>query len=178
MSLGNICRAIQETPFFTGIRESGMLYPVLLSSHLATLAVFGGMILITDLRLLGLAFTNIPVSEVVLRTRPWKRLGFVLMITWGIMLAGSKLSEYYDNPYFDTKLLLLLLVGVHALVFRASVYRNPQRLDKSVRLPAVAKVAACTSLALWLGIMSMGRWIAYYDRPEYHPHRVERPAAP
>jgi hypothetical protein len=25
--------------------------------------------------------------------------------------------------------------------------------------------------------MSMGRWIAYFDRPEYHPHRIERPAS-
>jgi hypothetical protein len=177
MSLGEICRTIQETQFFTGIRESGLLYPILLSSHLATLAVFGGLILVTDLRLLGLALTNIPVSEVLLRTRPWKRVGFLLMITWGIMLAGSKLTDYYDNPYFQTKLTLLLLVGIHALVFRNSVYRNPERLDKFTRLPGAAKAAACISLALWLGIMSMGRWIAYFDRPEYHPHRVERPAS-
>src|SRR5215470_16343612 len=177
MSLGEISHAIQDTSFFTMIRESGLLYPVLLSSHLATLAVFGGLILVSDLRLLGLALTNIPVSEVLLRTRPWKRVGFLLMITWGIMLAGSKLSEYYDNPYFQTKLTLLLLVGVHALVFRPSVYRNPERLDKLPRLPGVAKAAACVSLALWLGIMSMGRWIAYFDRPEYHPRRVDRPVS-
>jgi len=177
MSIGEICHAIQDTQLFTGIRESGLLYPILLSSHLATLAVFGGLILVSDLRLLGLALTNIPVSDVLLRTRPWKRVGFLLMITWGILLAGSKLSEYYDNPYFQTKLTLLVLVGVHALVFRGSVYRDPERLDKLPRLPGVAKAAACTSLALWLGIMSMGRWIAYFDRPEYHPHRVEQPAA-
>src|SRR5438067_2010496 len=124
MSLGQICQAIQDTQFFTGIRESGLLYPVLLSSHLATLAVFGGLILVSDLRLLGLALTNFPVSEVLLRTRPWKRVGFLLMITWGIMLGGSKLAEYYDNPYFQIKMTLLLLVGVHALVFRGSVYKR------------------------------------------------------
>jgi len=81
MSVGDIARAIQNTGFFTGIRESGLLYPVLLSSHLATLAVFGGLILVTDLRLLGVAFTNIPVSRIVRGTRPWKHLGLLMMIT-------------------------------------------------------------------------------------------------
>jgi len=177
MSIGQICHAIQDTAFFTALRESGLAYPIVLSSHLSTLAVFGGLILVSDLRLLGLAFTNIPVSEVLLRTRPWKRVGFLLMITWGVLLAGSKLSEYYDNPYFQVKITLLCLVGVHALVFRGRVYKNPKQFDGLKTMPRVAKVAACTSLALWLGIMSMGRWIAYFDRPEYHPHRVAQPVS-
>src|SRR5215468_5495987 len=117
MSLGEICRAIQETQFFTGIRESGLVYPIVLSTHLATIAVFGGLILVSDLRLLGLALTNIPVSEVLLRTRPWKRAGFVIMVTCGIILGGSKFATYYDNPYFQIKMTLLALVAVHAIVF-------------------------------------------------------------
>lgn len=47
--------AIQNTPYFTALRESALTYPIILSSHLATIAVFGGLILMTDLRLLGLA---------------------------------------------------------------------------------------------------------------------------
>jgi hypothetical protein len=32
-------------------------------------------------------------------------------------------------------------------------------------MPAAAKIAACLSLALWIGIMCAGRWIAYYEKP-------------
>jgi hypothetical protein len=30
----------------------------------------------------------------------------------------------------------------------------------------VAKVAAITSLAIWIGIASFGRWIAYFEAPK------------
>jgi hypothetical protein len=176
MSPAQIAQAIQNTDFFTSLRESGLPYPLVLSSHLATIAVFGGLILMSDLRLLGVALTNIPVSEVLLRTRPWKRLGFVLMITWGILLGGAKFGSYYDNPYFQIKMALLAMVGVHAIIFRPRVYNHPEKFDGLKVMPGVAKAAAYMSLVIWLGIMSMGRWIAYFDRPEEHPHRMVQPA--
>ena len=170
MSLESIATAIQNTDFFTAVRESELVYPIVLSTHLTMIAVFGGLILMSDLRLLGLALTNVPVSEVLLRTRPWKRVGFVIMVTCGILLGGSKLFNYYDNPYFLVKMTLLTLVGVHAMVFHRGVYANPAQFDGLKIMPRAAKTAACVSLALWLGILSMGRWIAYFERPDSYPH--------
>jgi hypothetical protein len=168
MSLATICQAIQDTDFFTSIRESGLVYPVILSAHLSSIALFGGMILMTDLRILGLAMKNTPVSEVVGQFRLWKRIGFVIMVGCGILLGGAKITQYYDNPYFQLKMTLLLLVGVHAFFFHRSVYGNTAQLDRAPVMPGVAKLAAVLSLALWIGIVSCGRWIAYYERPEEH----------
>src|SRR5690242_13943328 len=98
MAPGEIAQAIQDTAFFTALRESALTYPIILSTHLTCIAVFGGLILMSDLRLLGFALTNVPVSEVLLRTRLWKRVGFVIMVTCGLLLGGSKLFNYYDNP--------------------------------------------------------------------------------
>ena len=170
MTFGEISQAIQDIPFFTAIRESGVPYPVILSTHLTCIAVFGGLILISDLRLLGLALMNVPVSDILLRTRPWKQVGFVIMVSCGILLAGSKLFNYYDNPYFQVKMTLLAMVGVHAIVFRRSVYANPARFDGLKQMPGAAKAAGLVSMLLWTGILSMGRWIAYFDRPDSHPH--------
>ena len=170
MTLGAIAQAIQDTPFFTAFRESALPYPIILSTHLTCIALFGGLILMSDLRLLGLVLKNVPVSEVLLRTRPWKRVGFVIMVSCGIMLGGAKLFNYYDNPYFDVKMTLLLLVGVHAIVFHRSVYADPQKLDGLESMPAMAKAAGVISMALWVGILSMGRWIAYFERPPWYPH--------
>jgi hypothetical protein len=171
MSIGSISQAIQDTSFFTALRESALPYPIVLSTHLTCIAIFGGLILMTDLRLLGWAFKNVAISEMIRGTRPWKHLGFVIMVTCGVLLGGAKLGTYYFNPYFQIKLSLLCLVGVHALIFRPQVYKNPEWLDKQPAIPRVAKVAASLSLVLWLGIMSMGRWIAYYERPEDIPRR-------
>ena len=170
MTPGEIAQAIQDIPFFAAIRESGMPYPIILSTHLTCIAIFGGLILMSDLRLLGLALNNVPVSEVLLRTRPWKRVGFVIMVTCGILLGGSKFFNYYNNPYFDVKMTLLAMVGLHAIVFHRSVYADPTKLDGLKRMPGVAKAAGLISMVLWVGILSMGRWIAYFEWPASHPH--------
>jgi hypothetical protein len=173
MSIARIVEAIQDTDFFTALRESALPYPIILSTHLTAIAIFGGLILLTDLRILGLALKSVPISDLVRQTRVWKWVGFVIMITCGILLAGAKLATYYDNPYFQIKLSLLFLVGVHALYFRKRVYAASVNLDALPSVPRIAKVAATLSLILWLGIMSMGRWIAYYERPEDHPKATE-----
>lgn len=165
MSILSICQAIQDTSFFTAIRESGFPYPVIMSTHLASIAIFGGMIAMTDLRILGLALKSMTITDVVKQTRPFKYFGFILMISMGIMLGGAKLARYEPNPYFRLKMFLLLLVGVHALIFRKRVYRNTEALDRVPQLPAIAKVAAISSLCIWVGILSCGRWIAYWESP-------------
>jgi len=42
-----------------------------------------------------------------------------MMAAGGLLLAGSKAETYYANPYFHLKLVLLALVGMHALAFRS-----------------------------------------------------------
>ena len=156
---------VAGTDFFTALRESGLPYPIVMSTHLSSIAIFGGAILMTDLRILGFGMKSMTISEVYRQTRIWKRIGFCIMITMGVLLAGAKLDKYYDNPYFQIKLTLLLLVGVHALIFRPRVYKRTEEIDRARAVPGVAKAAAWLSIVLWVGILSMGRWIAYYERP-------------
>jgi hypothetical protein len=160
MAAAELFQTIRDTGLATAVRESALAYPIILSLHLASIAFFGGMILMTDLRLLGLALQGSSVSEVIQGLRWWKRIGFAVMVTCGVLLASAKATDYYLNPYFQIKMILLALVGVHALVFRRSVYG-----DHAPAAPGPGKVAACLSLALWLGIMTAGRWIAYYEKP-------------
>ena len=105
-------------------------------------------------------------KRVIESTRIWKRCGFVLMISCGILLAGSKLDTYYANPYFLMKLSLLVLIGIHGLIFRPTVYCRPADLDRTPQPPLRAKLAGGISLVLWLSVLTCGRWIAYYDAPK------------
>jgi uncharacterized membrane protein YfcA len=181
MSAGEIAHAIAMTSFFTALRESGLPYPVVMSTHLSSIAIFGGAILMTDLRILGFAMKSMSITEVYRQTRLWKRIGFCIMITMGILLAGAKLDTYYNNPYFQLKLTLLCLVGVHALYFRPRVYKRTEEIDRAGKVPGVAKAAAWLSIILWVGILSMGRWIAYYEQPgqfQRAPAPITLPPAP
>jgi len=69
MSLLEIAQWIQNTDWATYIRMSGYVYPAILSTHLTGIALFGGAILITDLRLLGIVLRDQPVSDVVEQLR-------------------------------------------------------------------------------------------------------------
>lgn len=165
MTIAEISHAIQTSGFFSSVRQSALFYPTVMATHLTCIAIFGGMILMTDLRLLGLALKSTPIASVIESTRNWKRFGFVVMVSCGILLAGSKLDTYYLNPFFQLKLSLLCLIGIHGLIFRPLVYNNPGALDSEGKLPMRAKLAGAISLLLWVAVVSCGRWIAYYDVP-------------
>jgi hypothetical protein len=157
-----IVQWFQDTALATAIRESAIVFPVILSLQLTGMGLFGGMILMTDLRLLGIAMTKRPVSDVVNGLRPWKHLGLTLTAGCGILLLWSKAAIYYPNPYLRIKLILFALIIIHALVFR-SVYRNVADLDRSPVIPGRAKLAAALSLILWISVVTAGRWIGYWE---------------
>jgi len=156
---------VQATGFFTYLRGSGYVYPTILSLHMVAIAFFGGMILMTDLRLLGLAMRNHPVADVAEQLRIPKRYGLLLAVTCGLLMLGCKAEEYYYNVFFRTKVVLLLAVIAHALVFRGNVYDKVAEFDLEGRVPGRAKVAAGLSLILWISIACMGRGIGYIEPP-------------
>lgn len=170
----SIANSLQSIGFLTDFRESALVYPLVLATHLACIALFGGMILITDLRLLGLTYKGLTITDVVTSFRPWKRLGGVIMISMGLLLATSEAVKYAPNPYFWTKMTVLALIGIHALVFRPIVYNKTEELDRSPVIPTKAKVAACLSLVLWTSMFTMGRLIAYYEPKEPAAQAAQR----
>jgi hypothetical protein len=156
---------IQFTTFFTDLRGSANVYPIVMSLHMVGIALFGGMILMTDLRMLGWALTNRSIADVVNQFRVPKRWGLLLTATCGILMAGSKAEEYYYNAFFRTKLILFAVVIITELVFYRSVYANPAALDRLPSVPANAKLAAAFSMLLWTSIACCGRGIGYIEPP-------------
>jgi hypothetical protein len=161
----SFCLWLQATYFFTELRLSTYVYPIIMSLHLIGMGLFGGMILVTDLRILGLALKKYPVADIALQLRGLKRVGFVLVITCGLLMLGSKAEEYYYNIFVRAKLSLLLLIGVHAMVFHSSVYNKLGEIRLGADAPQRAKLAATLSLVLWLSIMICGRGIGYIEAP-------------
>ena len=64
---------IESTDLSIAIREGGLPYPIIGFVHLLAIALFGGMLLATDLRLLGWVMQRGPFSDVWYQFRPWKR---------------------------------------------------------------------------------------------------------
>jgi hypothetical protein len=151
----SFARWLQTTDFFTYLRESAYAYPVVLSLHMVVILLFGGMILMTDMRLMELAMTRYPVATMINGLRVPKRCGLIFMLTLGFLLFGSKAEEYCLNAWFQVKIALLILIGVHSLVFRR-VYTNRETRN--------APLAGLLSLILWTGVVCAGRGIGYLKK--------------
>ena len=178
MSVQSLMHSVQMIGFLTDIRESALVYPVIMTTHLACIAVFGGLIVMTDLRLLGLALKDYKISEVVDALRPWKRLGGTIMIAMGLLLGTSEGDKYYINPFFWTKMTLLCCIGIHALIFRPLVYNRAKEFDDLPAIPPQVKAAATLSLILWFGVMTMGRLIGYYEPKQAQPQAAIQTVTP
>ncbi len=137
---------LQETGFFSYIRSSAYAYPVLLWMHMVALVFLGGMIVVTDLRLLGLGLRSYSVSGVVNGLRVPKRVAFIVAAACGVLMFGSKAGQYAHNQWFWIKIALLVFVAANYLAFRRGVF-DARR----------AKLAAGLSLLLWTGVLWAGR---------------------
>ena len=114
-------------------------YLVILALHMAALVFFGGAVLVTELRRLGMALPSYPVSEVIEGLRVPKRVGLGLAVVSGALLFGAHPGQYLHSPWFWTKIGLLALI----LLNRAR--------------QQAPRVTAGVSLALWAGVIVAGR---------------------
>ena len=129
---------------------SATVFPVILSLHMAALAFFGGMIVVTDLRLLGLGMRTYSVSDIVNGLRVPKRVAFVLASICGLLLLRSGAGQYLHDRWFWIKIGLLALIGASYMVFRRGAYENSAQNGK-------AKLTAALSLLLWTGVVCAAR---------------------
>jgi hypothetical protein len=161
MSLLPFCEWLASTAGSMALRESLYMYPVVESVHVWTLAVFIGLAVILDLRLLGLALRQVPVTEVVQRLTPWLVGGGAVMILSGSMLFYAIPVRTYQSVWFRSKMAFLVLAGLNAWLFHSGVYRSVTSWDLAAAIPGKAKLAGAISIVLWAGIILSGRFIAY-----------------
>jgi len=161
MSLLPFCEWLASTSGSIALHESLYMYPLVESVHVWTLALFFGMVAVLDLRLMGVALREIPVSQLSERLLPWTLAGFVVMIVTGGLLFYAIPVRTYQSVWFRGKMLLMLAAGVNVLLFHTGVHRRLAEWDLSRVMPRKAWIAGLASLVLWSGIIVSGRFIAY-----------------
>jgi hypothetical protein len=86
MSLLGFCQWLESTSWSVALHESVYAYPIVESVHVWALALFLGLAITLDLRLLGAVMRDVPVSQVTRRLLPWTTAGFIVMIASGVLL--------------------------------------------------------------------------------------------
>ena len=145
----------------TALHESQYMYPLVESTHVVTLMLFVGLTVMWDLRLLGVAFTSVPISDMGRRILPWIRVGFVVMFTTGVLLFYAIPVRSYQNIFFRVKMIVLVLALLNIWYFHTRTEKTISAWDTALRPPAPVRLAALASLTLWAVIVVSGRLIAY-----------------
>jgi hypothetical protein len=161
MSLRPWFEAVNEWPSSVAIRESVNGYPALLTLHVMSMCLFAGLIIMMDLRLLGIGNMRTPFSQVQKRLFPGQMLGMAVSSISGLVLVYGQPMRFYGNIFFWIKAVMMVLAGVNALAFHWTTYDSVAAWDTAPVMPLRAKLAGAVSLALWAAVVITGRLIAY-----------------
>ena len=138
------------------LRESTYGFSVLVTVHVVALCIFLGLIVMMDLRLVGVANLRSPASEVQARLFPWQMVGFTIIVLSGVLLFWSQPLRYYGKTFFWWKMGLMVLAGVNAGIIHTITHRSEAAWDSRA-----ARIAGAASLVLWAGVLTFGRLLAY-----------------
>jgi hypothetical protein len=126
-------------------------------THVLALMLFAGTILAVDLRMLGVAFRDVPYSTLNDRVLPLTVGGFILLVVTGVLLFLSNPVHYYHSVLFRAKIVFLLVAALNIFWFHYRVQKNIAEWDARKNPPAPVKLAAILSLASWTLVIVFGR---------------------
>jgi hypothetical protein len=149
----------------TGIHESIYLYSWIETTHVLTLTVFLGMLVVIDMRMLGWMFVKTPASVIAERLNTPMIIGFIVMVITGFLLVYAIPVRSTQSLWFRIKVVLLIAAGINAWLFQRRMQESVNSWDTDAQAPKRLRTGAALSLSLWVGVVFTGRAIAYdwYD---------------
>jgi hypothetical protein len=153
-------------PFFAWLEESAIgvfvkdlpaTFAIIEAVHLIALAVLGGAVIASDLRLLNVVMRDVPSNVVTDAAHKWFRIALVVMLITGFFMLAGVATKCYHNFFYWVKM-TALAIGV---VFVFAVRRPLLKRDHAEIHPATLKLVAVASLCLWFVVAASGRWIGF-----------------
>ena len=149
---------IENSAFPTWIRTTPSIfgYAGVLFLHTVGFALVVGVSTMIDLRLLGV----VPQTPIAPFDRFFQVIwaGVWLSVCSGIILFAQDATTRVANPLFGIKLVLITFAVCTMVLIRRTVFRHG---DAGAAISTSGKVLAAVSLALWLGVTTAGRLMAY-----------------
>jgi len=155
MEIDRIFDWLQATPVAVAIRENDILFPWIECIHVLAIVLVVGTIFIVDLRLLGIASRDRPMSVLLREVLPYTWTAFAVAAVTGSLLFSSNATKYAHNTFFQIKMMLLVIAAANMGIFHLiGAHKRGQGL-LSVR------AAGAISLLVWVGVIACGRWIGF-----------------
>lgn len=158
--MNEILASLQQSAYGVLVGKSVWGYAVFECVHLFGIVSLVGAITLTDLRLLGVS-RALPVALTSKYLLRWVWFGFALCVIGGGSLFVSDGKIFVANPFFLSKMVLIVLAGLNAAFFEFRVFKGVADWDRGVSTPIAAKICALLSLSFWFAAVAAGRLIAY-----------------
>lgn len=157
--LHTLASQLQASELSQALRASLWLYPLVNTGHIVGIALLFGAIVPLDVRLMG-GWKNVPLDHLAGVLIPTAITGLSLAVLTGSLLFATRPLDYVGEPLFALKLGLLgAAIANAALLRRRSVLRKPMAPAGEPRM--AWRVAGILSVALWLGVIAVGRLIGF-----------------
>ena len=163
MSLHAFCEWLSQTPLSLTIQNVSWIIPAVQSIHILCISIVISAVFMVDLRLLGVIGRDQPTAAYTSRFLTWIWPTLVVLLLTGAVLITGEPTRSLENPAFQAKMVLLVLAMITTAVLQRPTFKDPAfwELGRGRKLSAAA--LAILSLALWVGIVFAGRWIAYMN---------------
>ena len=157
----NIAIWLDDTRWSTMLHESYYMYNWVESTHVLTLMLSLGMLFLIDLRMLGLALTDVPASRIAERLNLPMLVGFSVMVITGLLLFYAVPVRSAQSVWLRIKLVLMAGLLINAILFQRKLSAADSSWDNEARAPRNLRIGAMLSLGGWAIIVMCGRFIAY-----------------
>jgi hypothetical protein len=161
--LDSLCDWLQHTRLSLAIADTDWVVPLVQSVHILSIAALISASILVSLRLLGLAAREQVAAEFNLRLLKviWQSLP--ILLSSGLLLIVAEPARSLKNPAFYLKMSLLFAAVVVTLVYQLPAQRKHGYWELVPARAVVPKLLGLLSLALWVGVILAGRFIAYVE---------------
>ena len=135
------------------------VWPVCEVLHFIGLALLMGIVLVINLRILGVGSLKHIAYGDLHKLLPWAAAGFTFNAISGMVFFVAQPQTYTLNLSFDLKIIAFVLAGFSVLYH--TIFDEPWTITRDMDAPVVAKCMAAAQIVLWFGVLYFGRMIPY-----------------
>jgi hypothetical protein len=161
VDLSAVFEFMQNSALSEYLRTSLKAMPIVEAIHVMAVATVFGTIVLVDLRLLGYPNVQRSFSKLHHELLQWTWMAFGIAFITGWLLLIVNAVTYYRNTALWLKMGVIMLAGINMLVFELVTARSVSKWDKGVLPPAAARTAGALSIAFWIAVIVLGRWIGF-----------------
>lgn len=140
------------------LQDVEWLVPAIQTIHILAVALLASSVVLLTLAVFGRYGREQPLTRAATRFGTAIRVALPVLLASGALMITAEPGRALPNPAFQLKMALV----VAAAALTGVGVRHLARAGAPAAPPGIAlRAAASLALALWLGALVAGRWIAY-----------------